>query len=184
MAFQQQPRSNFDIEDTESWSNQKNITFSHQDLVMRSMKRVIEVGGHELAKGINDVSFDKSSNVQKTIYREDTRIAFKQAIKMCKFVMNCDFDTVAEKEIKLIEDKLTELKDYFLKRQYDWWNSLNQMQKKSTGIKSVLPNFFNKDLPFYEEYLEQEIELYSMMFEKLNDLTKRLKFYQSSDFEA
>ena len=51
-------------------------------------------------------------------------------------------------------------------------------------IKNIMPNFFHKELPFYEEYLEQEIELYSLMFEKLNDLTSRLRFYQTSDFEA
>ena len=170
-----------EIVDTENYIGQKNIVFSHQDLVMRSMKRVLEIAGHDLTEGI---SISQSKNKEGRIaFKEDTRKAFINAVKICKCVMKRDFDNETEKIInKILLDIKTREKE-LLKAQWNWWISLNPKQKQDRGI-ILEPAFFNKSLAYYIDYVEFQIEKSWEIFEELNNLTARLGDYQIEDFEG
>jgi len=173
---------NYEIVDTENYIGQKNIVFSHQDLVMRAMKRVGEIGGHELTEGINLGTSGKQKE-EKLIIKEDTRKAFINAVRICKCIMNRDFDDEAKTKIKKCFDEMEEKRKLLLSFQWNWWNSLSPKQKSDKGI-IVEKNFFNKTLTYYVDYIEMQIEKYWEIFEELNNLTARLGDYQIEDFEA
>ena len=183
MAFLPTQDGDYEIEDVENYSGQKNLVFSHQDLVMKAMRRVIELCGHELAEGMNETSFNPIKKTTTIVYKEDTKKAFLNAVKVCKLVMACDFDKEAEDGVEEILDLIEEERQRLLDAQNTWYNSLNL--KRRTEMKlDISPKFLHKELKFYQEFMEYEIEGYFELFEELNKLSKRLHFYEAEDFEG
>ena len=170
-----------EIIDGENYMGQKNITFSHQDLVMRALKRVGEISGHELTDGVS-IGVAKHKDEKITI-KEDTRKAFINAVRTSKCVMNRDFDGTARDRISKCYEDMEETKKELLKLQWKWWINSSPKQRTDKGI-TLEPNFFNKSLSFYMEYLDFQIEMSWNIFEELNNLTGRLGDYQLEDLEG
>jgi len=170
------------IGDTESYRSDKDLVYSHQSLIMKGKVRVLELGGHELCEGVNETIFDPMRKTTKVIYKEDTKRAFINAIKMTQAVMACDYDSIAEENIKalelIIENKLKEC----LRRQLDLWNKASQKQQKS--ISFFQKDLLHKELPFYNEFINFEIKVYIEIFTELNKLAQRNDFYSAEMFEA
>ena len=177
-------REDYEIEDVENYSSQKGLVFSHQSLVMKSMTRTIELCGHELTEGTYETHIDPIKKTTKIIYKEDTKKAFVTSVKICRAVMSCDFDSEVEDNIneitKILEGERTKL----LKEQNIWWNGLNKKEKKDTKLGIVSLNFLHKDLNYYKQFVELEVDCYLEIFEELNKLTKRLHFYEAEEIEG
>ena len=94
-----------------------------------------------------------------------------------------DYDglQVQEKGCGMME--IEDRKKNLLKLQWESWIALNARQKQSSGL-SIEPNFFNKALPYYMNYVEFQIDKFWEIFEELNNLTARLGDYQIEDFEG
>lgn len=155
--------------------------FSHQELVMKAMRRVIEIGGRELVEGHYEEIPDNAGGV-KIIYKEDTRLSFIEAIKTCERVMICDFDDLADENIKELKTELKEKKQEYLNRQKEFWEELNYDEKKQWLHKLSMPpqeDVFHSKLPFLNLYIDEEIEYYSEIFKELTHLSKRLDFYKA-----
>jgi len=174
----------YEILDSEEYSGQQNLVFSHQSLVMKSMNRTVELCGHELSEGINETYIDPIKKITKITYKEDTKKAFINSVLACKMVMNRDFDSTAKKNIQKLFDELIDEKEKLLKEQWRWWSNLSAKRQKEMKIGQVSKTFLHKDLEYYKKFVEFEIEIYMDIFEELNNLTKRLKDYQVEELEA
>ena len=100
-----QNNSEIEISDVEHFRGKDKFHFSHQALVMQAMKRVIEIAGHELHEGINETQIDKYGN-RSLVYKENTRLAFLEAVETCLMVMACDLDKDAKDKIKKLSSGL------------------------------------------------------------------------------
>ena len=175
--------------------SQKNQEFSHESLVMIAMRKVLEFSCGELIAGYYNTETDIKGKV-KIVYKQDTRKAFIESVRSLRMVMICDFDDKAQK--KLIEtedktkrdiknnlmDKLQERKEFWIAQQNSWWNRLNQAKKEDYFKEGshVIDGYFNVNLPFYNQYFLEELEIYRLIYEELTLLTKRIKFYKSSRY--
>lgn len=182
MGFKNEPDEDYEILDMENWSGQKNLIYSNQTLVMKAFSRILELCGHELAEGVNETTFDPIKKTTKVIYKEDTKKAFTNAVKVARALMFRDFDKDAKDEIEGTEEQIEEEKTRLLKLQKDWWESLNAIQRK--GFPPVDINFLHSSLVYSKEFVKFEVDAHLYIFQELNNLVKRLRDYQVEDFEA
>jgi hypothetical protein len=175
----------FEIGDVENFQYNKDEVFSHQTLVMSTMKRVLEFGAHELVEGVMETNVDNKGNI-KQVYREDTRKRFVESIKCCMMVMCCDFDTDAEKEIGNLIGEIGTKKKYWLEQEQGWFKKLSPIKQKEIQETEVtyFGVAFAKDSPYEKLFFEEELRIYREVFVQLTLLTKRLDFYTSEEIEA
>jgi|AntAceMinimDraft_18_1070375.scaffolds.fasta_scaffold02561_5 hypothetical protein len=160
--------------------------YSHSAHIDICVKRCIFCGGKELCEGFNETTIDGRGNT-KIVYKEDTRKAFIESVKTLKMNMICDFDEEAKKNIKEIMLNIKEIQTQLLKEQMVFWNNLNYVSKENFMKKNnTIPNqiSFNESLPFYNMFIEKELNKYRELFEELMLLSKRGNHYSAEDFEA
>lgn len=187
-----------DIEviDVDDYQSGKNQEFSHQSLVMTAMRKVLEYGCQELVAGYYNTEEDNRGKV-KIVYKQDTRKAFIESVRTLRMIMICDFDDEAKKKLipskkdeknpeENVMDKLQDRKNFWLGEQKKWWDQFTEGQKKVLIQKGmqVMEGYFNLNLQYFQQYFLEELEIYREMFEELNLLTKRLKFYEGENWEG
>lgn len=175
----------FEIGDVETYANQKDSGFSHQVLVMNSMKKVLENGSKEMRPGWWETKIDRNGN-QSRIYNEDTREVFISSVECTLMVMECDLDKEAKDDLEKINNYLEDKKNYLLSQEENEWNQLfKQIQLKlSKEGKGFIKGYFNKDKRFYQEFLDEKVKAYRAIFKCLTRLTQRKDFYAAEVFEA
>ena len=174
-----------EIGDVENYMPQKDSAFSHQVLVMSSMKRALETGSKEMRPGYYQVKQDMSGGMTKT-WIEDTRKSFVESVETILMTMACDIDETAEKELNELYDELKTKKEHYINLEQTEWEQLNQVIKgnlQSAG-KGTIKGSFNIEKRFYQMYLDEQVEIYRQIFMCLTKLTSRLDFYISETFEA
>jgi len=180
-----QSESDLEIGDVESYGGGKDQAFSHQVLVMIAMKKCIEYGTMEQVPGMYLTEQDKKGNT-KVIYRQDTRRAFIESVRTLKMVMICDFDKDAKTKINELIHKTNTRKKELITEQENWWEGLKPAERNFYLQKGfeMTKGSFNTQLPFFQNYLSEELQIYREIFEQLSLLTERVDFYKSEDFEA
>lgn len=174
--------NDFEVSDVENYRSDKMQVFNHQILVMEVLRKVNEAGSHELRPGYVNTKTDREGNTTRT-YIEDTRLKFIECIKTAIMVMACDYDTEAGEFIEKCLEELDGEKKKLQKAQWDWYGKLAPTPKAElSGL--IVEGTFNKEFGWYVKYMELEVECYRAIATELNDLTKRLDFYESEDFEA
>lgn len=178
--------SEIQIGDVESYGGQKDSNFSHQALVMQAMKKCVEFGTMEQTQGVYLTETDNKGHT-KLIYRQDIRKAFVESVRTAKMIMICDFDDKAKTDVNALFKKIGDRKKELIKEQWKWYDEdLNQSQKNQLQAKGILvrEDSFSTDLPFYQDYLFEELEIYRDILEELTKLTERRDFYKGEEFEA
>ncbi|KKL05545.1 hypothetical protein LCGC14_2604970, partial [marine sediment metagenome] len=125
---------------------------------------------------------DRTGSITRT-YIEDTRLKFIECIKTAMMVMQCDYDKEAQEFINQCLEELEGEKKALIQSQWYWFQSLPP-NPKAEAQGSIIETALNKELGWYVKYMELEIECYRAIATELNDLTKRLDFYQTEEFEA
>ncbi|HEA46610.1 MAG TPA: hypothetical protein ENH99_02405 [Candidatus Pacearchaeota archaeon] len=185
-----------EVMDIEDFRNPEDQQFSHQALVMMAMRKIVEYGCQELVPGYYNTEEDNKGKV-KIIYKQDTRKAFIESVRTLRMIMICDFDTEAKKILKLnkesdqdpdnnLMDKIKARKKFWIDQQQTDWNKLSQGQKNQMiqQGKGIMEGYFNMDLPYFQNYFLEELEIYRDIFEELTELTSRLKFYKQEMSEG
>lgn len=174
-----------EIGDVENYQPSKDNIFSHQSLVMSSMKKALDNGSKEMRPGYYQFKSDKSGNLTR-IWIEDTRKSFIESVETILMVMACDIDETAEKELNELYTELKDRKEYYINLEYNEWNQLNQMIKGNltSAGKGTIKGSFNIEKRFYQMYLDEQVEIYRQIFMCLTRLTKRLDFYVAEVWEA
>lgn len=173
--------NDFQVMDVDKYANTEPQFFSHQQLVMMAMKKVIEVSCKELREGGIEEKRDKFNNIM-TVYIEDTRKSFIESVKTCEMVMSCDIDETANKNINEIKNKLAEYKSRLLKSQQDNFNLLpvHIRQQQTINGNAVNKDYFDTRNIYYKEFMEYQTEIYRMIFAELTKQTQRLDYYKEA----
>jgi hypothetical protein len=167
----------FEIVDTENY-RPDNSEDSHKAIILKCISRCNEAGSKEMRAGFMNTKFDKYGNAHK-IPVEDTRKIFIESVKTFEMNLYCDFDDDVKDEILNLDNQLDELfKELYKQEKKDWDDADIQVEayRKSNGIV-FKPNRLNEKLPYYQEYIDDEIEIYRDMFKSLCLLGDRLNWY-------
>lgn len=171
-----------EIIDPENYMGEKETVFSHQVLVMKCLRRVIEIRGHELTKGTNILQKDTAGN-WKIVWKEDQREAYFGAIRIAIETMRCDFDEKADKNIGELEEEFDNVEKKYLKEQRKLWDDASESEKvilrKKYGV--ISDKMFNEKLPFFEKVMKEKIRICDKMFGELNLLSERNDFYEEAE---
>jgi hypothetical protein len=159
--------------------------FSHNGLIMMSMKKCLDIGSKELREGWWDEVIDKNNNIRRK-WNEDSRKSFIEAIKTLMMLTEPDWDDKTKSEIIILKEKLISRKNYWLNEEWKWWVSLNPMQKEQMRKegKSAMQGFFNQKLNFDNFYFEEEVNIYREVFTAINFNAQRLYWYDTEQFGA
>lgn len=158
---------------------QKEQLFSHQSLVMESIRRCLEVGSHEMRTGWFNKKTDNLGNTTLT-YIEDTRRKFIESVKSAEMVMTCDFEETAKLKIKELKKQLEDKRRKLLEEQWEWYSNLGRKEKFLADEKygQTQQDYLNPNIVLHEVYINFELEIYRLICTELNNLTKRLGFYE------
>jgi len=173
------------IIESEEYNNKEGEGFSHTVLVMRAMNNCLKSGIKEMRAGYFNEKVDTHGNSIK-VYIEDTRKAFIESVRTCIMIMGCEMDEKAKENIKKIEDELEKKYQKLCKDEFEEWNSINIKEKHIRWNEGMYykQDYLNIRLYFYQEYIEEQVKSYRKICEELNNLTKRLNFYEGFDIEA
>jgi hypothetical protein len=163
--------------DTDNFVGERSEEFSHSQLVMKCMKKCIELGCKEMREGYMNEKADRFGNIVRT-YIEDTRKAFIEAVKTTQMIMFCDYDTETKKNIETYEKSI----DIEYKRLCG--EEDDQYNKDQSDIPYHFKGTLNKNMPFYQEYLECSLSIYRKIFSELTLLTNRINYYKEEMVKA
>ena len=176
---QSQPSTHLEIENFEDYHSTQDQTFSHQVLVMRVMNKVIESGCKELIEGHYEETEYKG--ITKIVYQQDTRQTFIECVKTCMMYMECDYDSIAKKNLKKIKAIEKSIKERLLDEQSEYYLKGDYNFRRANPIDQ---DYFNPKFPYYNIFIDKQVIIYRKIFTQLTLLTKRLNFYESEDYEA
>jgi hemerythrin len=175
----------YEIGNIETFGSGNDSKFSHQFLVMKCLCRCIDCGSVEMIEGRMETKKDKMGNVE-TKYTPDTRRQFIEAVNTAKNFLVPEFDEQAKKEIKKYMEDIKYNKNYWLKKEMEYWNTIGY-QGQQAMIKNgqqVIKGMHNQRLIFKDNSLYDELDIWRDVLESLNKLTKRLKYYEGQNFST
>jgi len=173
----------FEILDVENYRAEKDQQFSHQFLVMKVMQKTIESGCKEMRSGYWNNKTDKFGNILK-VYIPDSRKEFIESVKTVERIMICDFDEEAITNVKKIKERLEEKYKSLCNLEKKYWEVAKPVLKRSMHLKGITcsSGTLNMYLPYYQEYLNFEVECYGKILEELTKLTGRKGFYEKKHY--
>lgn len=175
-------KENFQVQDIDEYETNEDQVFNHQALVMKAMKRCLELGALELHEGENIKEIVNNKIV--IIHKPNERKQFINSIQILKSTMVCDFDKDATTNIKKLKEDFDELEDNLLEEQFKFYQNLTEVAKINLNLYVVHRNIFTPKLPFLQRVKDKEIDRYRNLFEELVLLTQRLDFYTTADASA
>lgn len=184
----QQPAQDDDIviQDVEGYRSDNLMFFSFDKLAMDSLRRASESKAHEMRPGATNTKLDLQGNTVIT-YIEDTRKKFIESVKAAKMIWIAEFDKECEENVEKIKKHIENERKRLIKAQMEWWNNQTPKMKQILYFKGraiITPGTFNSELPWYQEFIETEVEAYQEMCEEIVRLAKRLNYLKEEDFEA
>jgi len=171
-----------EFDDVENFSSSPQ-QFSHQILIMKCLDKCVTYGNVEMIEGKVETHVDKSGNVT-TKYLPDTRRQFIESITTAKNFIKCDFDPEAVKKIDELLKEIKDIRKKWIDKEWEWWCSLSwELQQKLTRDgQSVIEGMHNQKHHFKDSSIAEELEIWRNVLEELNELTKRLDFYEQTQF--
>ena len=171
-----------EFDDVENFSSTPQ-QFSHQLLIMRCLNKCIDAGMVETIEGKVETGMDKRGNLT-TKYLPDTRRQFIEAVTTAKNFLKCDFDADSERNVTELLNKIREIKKKWLEKEFKWWDELSWelKQKLTQEGRNVIQGMHNQRLYFKDSSIAEELEVWRKILEELNLLTKRLDFYEQTQF--
>jgi hypothetical protein len=176
--------TDFEIGEIEDYSGNQDNQFSHPNLVMMAMRKVLDNGIKELRPGWFNTKTDRLGN-QLQVYIEDTRKAFIESVRTTQMIMACDLDKEAKKKITKYKKRLKKKRKELIALNDEAWTNLSVIEKTENaknGIRHIVGKLTHPTL--IEEYIQYELEIYRRIFAELSRLTKRLDFFNAEIFVA
>lgn len=172
---------NDDVEviDVENYTPGKVQQFSHQSLIMSSMNKCVEAGCNEMREGYWNNKLDKNGNTLR-YYVEDTRKIFVESVDTVEMIMICDFDDEANKSINKLKSDLDKYYQELCDEEKKDWTDSNETIKQTRWKQGIFfrKGYLNTKLPFYQDYIEEQVKVARLIFKELTKLTKRLNWYE------
>jgi len=171
------------VGDVEDFEEQQDKEFSHQALIMRAMNKCLKAGSQEMRAGFMTTKADRLGN-ETNSYVDDTRKVFVSSVNTLKIMMLPDFDDDARDNIKSLLKKLKKIFQELLNEEIKDWEKTTIFIKKQRLSNGIVfrKGCLHKDLPYYEEFINKEVEIYQEIMEELSLLTGRKGFYVQEDY--
>jgi len=135
----------------------------------------------EMIEGFWEQKLDKFGNI-KSFYHPDTRMQVIESVTTLKNTMIADIsDSDYETEIESIFETINALWEDYHSKQQEWWKTCsNKFKQYYLSInKNFNPLFFDKNSPFYQEYINDKLSAYRRVFEQLElCLAKDLRYFK------
>ena len=175
----------FEIKEPSEFFGKRDKGFSHSELIMMALRKCIEAGSKEMKAGFWNEKLDKFGNRIKT-YIDDERKIFIESVETAKNQMICDFDDDATSKIKDIKVTLQTSLLTLKEQEEKYWKGLSARQKQEQNNKGIFQRdgYLNRGLPFYQDYLEEQVNIMRDILEELIKLTERKNFYKEEEYEA
>ena len=173
-----------DFIEPDNYGFEKDQSFSHRLLVMRSIDKCRENGQKEMRDGYVNTKFDRLGNAHKVIM-PDTRKEFIESVKTAINMMYCDLDEKSKKidEYEKLIEKIFKQLNLSEKKEIEEANFQVKQNRAKQGIYYI-EGVLNQRLPFYNIYLDFKMDIYRKILNELILLTKRLKYYKDEEYEA
>lgn len=162
------------VDDEANWDYSKEVSFSHPMLVMSAYSTAIRAGAVEMIKGFWEQRIDKQGNTIN-VHHPDTREVYINAVETLKNVMIADFDDEADAKMDAIYSSIYKIKKEAVEAEDKWYESLPYQARQKV---SHMKNYLNENYVFYSNMMEDKVELYRKIFEQLELLIKRLKYFK------
>ena len=162
----------------------KNDVFNHETLVMRIYQKVQDALAQEMVNGFNSIERDMRGK-EYVIYHKDTRNEAIESIKTLKNTMIADIkDTPFHRNINILLEELKRKYEEYLKRQKNYYNSLNQTQRlemlktnpefiEAIGTNNLCPDSFLSD-----SFINLAVDIYRDIFEQLELCLCERKYFK------
>jgi len=162
--------------------------FSHAQLVMRALSKCLIAGSKEMCAGYFNTKTDKFGN-QIRVYVEDTRHAFIESVKSAMMMMSCDMDEESTINIYGSKGIKGNLKSSFEKLCEQEKNDIEIAPPNLKKLRITNGIYFregclNKNLQYYQEFMEVEVDAYRDIVCELVNLSSRKDFFVGEDVGA
>lgn len=176
--------SDAEVIDTENYTGGSDSQFSHEALVMRVLNKCMEAGCREMRSGWFNQKTDRNGNIIRQ-YIDDTRKQFVESVKSAETMMICDFDEDSKKKINLLKEKLKEKYKKLYDEELKYWQNLPKIMVNRLLDKGInhRKGKLNRNLDFFQDYVEFEVDVYHELLKELILLTERRGFYKIEDYE-
>lgn len=164
-----------------SFKNEKE--FSHSYLLLISSERCLRKSSEELVKGYTNEKMDRFGNLTRS-YVPDTRLEYIGSIKAFDKLLKPIYspknkrlnirEDIKElaKEILKLKEKLSEIKIELLMLEAKDWAECPKNVRETRIKEGIIwrKNALSKGLPYYNQLIEEQVEIYDSMFEKLMEI--------------
>lgn len=177
--------SPFEIMDIDNYTYNKDKVFSYQQIIMRAMVKAVDNGGKEMRSGYWNIKNDRQGNLSKS-YIEDTRKAFVESVNTVIMMLECHFDDEAVEKINALVNDVDEQYKEFCEKELNDWNNSSMTIKKIRWNNDIYysDGCLNEKMPYFQHYMVEEVKIYRKIFSELNQLLKRLKFFEEEAISA
>ena len=175
--------SDAEVIDTENYTGTSDSQFSHEALIMRVLNKCMEAGCREMRSGWFNQKVDKNGNTILQ-YIDDTRKQFIESVKSAETMMICDFDEPAKTKISEQKNKIKEKYSKLCDEEMNYWNNLPRIMLNKLVDKGISyrKEKLNRNLDFFQDYIEFEVEIHREILKELILLTERKGFYKIEDY--
>lgn len=173
-----------EVIDVENYQDLSDKSFSHSALVMSCLRKCTDLGSREMREGWFNEKIDKNGLIIKTRV-DDTRKAFISSVKIAMAIMKPDMDDSAKENIKKIKE---ELKNEFKRlddEEDEEFNGLSPILQHQRIVSGIIPvkNSLNRELPYYNMFIDIEYDTYLNILGELSDLTARKDYFKAEMLE-
>ncbi len=177
-------QQDFEVGDVESFSSGKDLNYSRSATIMRQTLKVQEDLSREMKPSFMEIKRDKFGNETKTL-TDDSRYRACSSIQTLRNLLQCDFDSDIEKDLKGIDKEIKDEEERLLKKEKSEWESLDEAMRFMIIKKGLFRDgSFNRNKPYGELFVKFLLQKHREIFESLIRLQKRNDFYKGESFEA
>ncbi len=166
--------------------NKKEEGYSHQTLVMKAYRKILDNASKEPVKGHNEI-FEDERGKKVPVYIKDQRKELIASIETLMMVMNADLKgTPQQKEIENCLEELHIKYKNLIKEQKEFFDSQDYSTKEYLKREypsltfAIKMNFLQEDLHFHEFYLMEKMIIFKKIWGLLEDcISLEKKNYKS-----
>ena len=175
-----------EIGDVESFRSSKDSSFSFSTLIMMAYQKCLNAGCNEMVAGFYAMQENRKNGTITRTYQPDTRKVFIESVTTLKMLLVCQFYYDAEKNIKKLLEDFEMEKNKLIEQRQKEWDSLTKPEKEMYVRKNNYQHIVGRlNIETDRAYIiEKEVIVYRLVFEELNQLVKRLDFFESDYAEG
>lgn len=175
----------FEIKEPSEYTNSKEESYSHSQLVMSALKDCKNNRAKEMRDGYWNIKFDRMGNAHR-VWMPDSRQEFIESVESLMMIQERDYDDDVITNIKQIEENLNEKYEEYCGKEKEDWNKMPVAYKQFLAKKGSYfrEGMLSKDMPYIYEYTRHKVESYTKIVSEIQKLIKKMGDYKEEIIEA